>query len=178
MYPKLELPSYFDQESERLLYRKLTLDDVTEWAEFFLDNPNLAYLGNAFPEDTMEASKTWIDRQLGRYEEMGVGHLAVIEKKSGALIGMCGLLSREIEGQNEYEVAYSIKPAYWRQGFGTEMARRMKYFGIENKLAPRFVSMIHPENIGSIKVAENNGMSFLFKSSYMEMPVLVYGTKP
>lgn len=176
MYPKLALASYFNQESERLLYRRLSMDDSSDWAAFFIDNPNLPYLGSGFPEDSDEAAKLWIERQLDRYEEWGSGHLGVIEKKSGALIGMCGLLSREIEGENEYEVAYSIIPAFWRQGYGTEMAQQMKKFGMENALAPRFVSMIHPDNLGSIKVAENNGMVFLFKSTYQEMDVLVYGT--
>jgi RimJ/RimL family protein N-acetyltransferase len=176
MYPKLELASYFNQESDRLLYRRLSLDDISEWADFFIDNPNLTYLGRGFPEDPEEAAQLWVERQLDRYEEWGAGHLGVIEKKSGTLIGMCGLLSREIEGKNEYEVAYSIKPAYWRKGYGTEMARQMKKFGREHKLAPRFVSMIHPDNVGSIKVAENNGMTFLFRSTYQEMEVEVYGT--
>jgi RimJ/RimL family protein N-acetyltransferase len=176
MYPKLNLPSYFDQESERLRYRKLDLSDIEEWSAFFIDNPNLAYLGSDFSKDPMEASKKWIKMQLDRYQNWGCGHLAVIDKESGNLIGMCGLLSREIEGNNEYEVAYSIKPNYWKRGFGTEMAQQMKRFGVENKLAPRFVSMIHPENVGSIKVARNNGMNLLFKSTYMEMDVLVFGT--
>jgi ribosomal-protein-alanine N-acetyltransferase len=176
MFPKLNIASYFDQESDRLRYRKLSLDDVVEWSEFFLNNPNLPFLGRGFSTDPMEASKEWIVRQLDRYAEWGCGHLAVIEKESGKLIGMCGLLAREIEGENEYEVAYSLKPAYWKRGYGTEMARQLKRFGEENKLAPRFVSMIHPDNIGSIKVAQNNGMNLLFKSTYMEMDVLVFGT--
>jgi hypothetical protein len=37
--------------------------------------------------------------------------------------------------------------------------------------------MIHIENIGSIKVAENNGMKFLFESSYKDIPIFVYGTE-
>lgn len=177
MYPKLNLDHYFNQESERLIYRKLTMDDIPSWAEFFEDNPNMAFLGSDFPEDNLIASKDWIDRQMQRYEDWGSGHLGVIEKASGELIGMCGLLSREIEGKNEYEVAYSLKPAYWRKGYGSEMAKQIKKFGKENKLAERFISMIHKDNIGSIKVAENNGMTHLFNSEYMGMPVLVYGTK-
>lgn len=177
MYPKLNLSKYFKQESERLLYRKLSVNDISDWAEFFVDNPNMPYLGSDFPEDNLEASKDWIERQLQRYEDFGCGHLGVVEKGSGELIGMCGLLSREIEGENEYEVAYSLKPKFWRKGYGSEMAQQIRKFGEENVLAPRFVSMIHKDNIGSIKVAENNGMQHIFDSEYMGMPVLVYGTK-
>lgn len=177
MFPKLNQPAYFNQESERLIYRKLSENDIVSWAEFFVDNPNLSYLGRDFPDDIIKASTKWINVQLERYEQYGTGHIGVIEKDSGELIGMCGLLSREIEGNNEYEVAYSLKPKYWRKGYATEMARQMKKFGIEHRLAPRFVSMIHIENIGSIKVAENNGMKCLFESSYKDMPIFVYGTE-
>lgn len=175
MYPKLELEDYFDQESERLLYRKLSKGDIVSWSEFFVDNPNLPYLGGDFSSDTMQASSDWINKQLDRYKECGTGLLGVIEKESGELIGVCGLLSREVEGENEYEVAYSLKPAYWKKGYGTEMARQIKIFGVEHKLAPRFISLIHKDNIGSIKVAKNNGMDYLFDSEYMGMPVVVFG---
>ena len=175
MYPKVHLPDYFEQESERLRYRKLSLEDIPEWAPFFIANPNLPYLGSAFPPDTEAAAREWIERQLERYSDWGMGHLGVIEKKSSEFIGMCGILAREIEGRDEYEIAYSLKPSYWRKGYGTEMARQMRRFGEQHKLAPRFVSMIHPDNEGSIKVARNNGMIFLFDSEYLGMPVVVYG---
>ena len=177
MYPKVHLPEYFEQESDRLNYRKLTLEDIPEWAPFFIANPNLLYLGSAFPADTEAASREWIERQLERYSDWGMGHLGVIEKESGELVGMCGILAREIEGKDEYEIAYSLKPTYWRRGYGTEMARQMRKFGEQHNLAPRFVSMIHPDNSGSIKVARNNGMVYLFDSDYQGMPVVVYGDK-
>ena len=177
MYPKLKLPEYFHQESERLIYRKLTLEDISDWAPFFIDNPNLPYLGNPFSTDINAASREWIQRQLDRYEDWGTGHLGVIEKKSGELIGMCGLLAREINGKNEYEVALSLKRSHWRKGYGSKMAKQMKKFGEEHQLSPRFVSMIHPENLGSIKVAKNNGMVYLFESEYQGMTVVVYGNE-
>lgn len=36
---------YFNQESDRLKYRKLTLEDIPSWVEFFVDNDHLKYLG-------------------------------------------------------------------------------------------------------------------------------------
>lgn len=37
--------NYFNQESDRLVYRKLTIGDVGSWSEFFADNDRLSYLG-------------------------------------------------------------------------------------------------------------------------------------
>ena len=36
---------YFNQKSNRLQFRKLTEEDIPSWLEFFVDNPNLEYLG-------------------------------------------------------------------------------------------------------------------------------------
>ncbi|MFT5832731.1 MAG: ribosomal-protein-alanine N-acetyltransferase, partial [Cognaticolwellia sp.] len=36
---------YFNQESERLRFRKLTTDDIPRWLEFFKNNDNLKFLG-------------------------------------------------------------------------------------------------------------------------------------
>ena len=36
---------YFNQESKRLIYRKLVEGDLESWTEFFIDNDRLPYLG-------------------------------------------------------------------------------------------------------------------------------------
>jgi hypothetical protein len=35
--------------------------------------------------------------------------------------------------------------------------------------------MLHKENIGSVKVAENNGFTYLFDETFMGMDLRVYG---
>ena len=36
---------YFNQQSERLVFRKLTKEDVPSWTEFFENNEFLGFLG-------------------------------------------------------------------------------------------------------------------------------------
>ncbi len=166
--------NYFNQTSERLIYRKLEKSDIESWTEFFVDNPNLPYFG--IPDVSIEEkSRLWINMQLERYKGNSFGGLASICKETGKLIGTAGISKKEIEGKTEYEVAYSLKPKYWRQGYGTEMSSTMKQFAIENNIHNRVISIIHKDNIGSIKVSERNGMRHLFDTVYKEMPCLVYG---
>jgi [ribosomal protein S5]-alanine N-acetyltransferase len=171
--------SYFQQETERLKFRALTLEDIPLWVEFFHNNPNVRFVGvDAAKNQThLDIATEWINRQLARYEEDGFGMLGAIEKETGDLIGMTGILSREIEGKQEKEIGYSYMPKTWGKGYATEAAMQMHQFGRENHLAERFISIIHLENFASMRVAEKNGMKPLFESKYMDMDVIVYGTE-
>ena len=167
--------NYFEQSSERLIFRKLTAADIPVWLTFFENNDHLPFMGMDLSKDHASLAEGWITSQFDRYEKEGLGHLAVIEKSSGALVGLSGILIREIMDRTEYEIAYSLIPAYWRKGFGTEMAQQMKKFGMAAEVSDRFISIIHKDNVGSMKVAEKNGMNVFYKTHYLGMDVLVYG---
>ena len=168
--------NYFNQESERLIFRKLSSADISTWTEFFVNNDHLEYLG-LDSSKTPEANATeWINRQLQRYADDEFGHLAVIEKCSGDFVGMGGLLIREIKGAKEFEIGYSLKPVFWGKGYGTEIAIQIKKYGDENKVAKRFISIIHTKNSRSIRVAEKNEMVFMSKTEFQNMPVFIYST--
>lgn len=168
---------YFNQESERLSYRKLTYDDAKSWEEFFVNNNRIHFLGLDPKRPKEELAKETIARQLKRYEEDKIGLLAVIEKKSGDLIGLTGLISREVENKKEIEIGYSFKAKYWGNGYATEAAQSMKTFGLNNEIAKRFISIIHKDNTTSFRVAERNGMKPIIETNFMGMDVIIYGSK-
>lgn len=169
--------NYFQQESERLHYRKLTEDDIESWIAFFIDNDSLKYFGFDESKSHRELSTEWVTRQIERYEENGLGHLAVIEKTSGNLIGFGGLIVREFDGKGYYEIGYSLKPTSWKKGYGTEIAQQMRKFGTMSGLSDKFISIIHVDNTRSMHVATKNNMTPLFESTYMDLPIIVYGDK-
>lgn len=166
---------YFDQTSERLIYRKVAETDVESWKDFFVDNDRLRFLGMDQNGDINTYAKDWISNQLTRYEKYGLGHLATIEKNSGKFIGLAGIIPREVDGEKYMEIAYSLKPPYWGKGYGTEMATQLKNFGIQHKIADRFISIIHKENADSIRVAQKNDMKVLFETIYLDMEVFIFG---
>ncbi len=166
---------YFNQESKRLTYRKLVEGDLESWKEFFIANDRLPFLGMDPNGDTNTFAKDWINNQLIRNEEHGLGHLATIEKESGNFIGLAGIVPRIVDGTEYMEIAYSLKPPYWGKGFGTEMATQLKTFGFQHKIANRFISIIHKDNADSIGVAKKNGMQILFETKYLDMDVFIFG---
>lgn len=169
--------NYFNQETNRLFLRKLTMSDIESWLEFFIDNNRLHFLGLDTSKSNETLAKEWIIKQLDRYETQSLGLLAAIEKTSGKFIGMCGIIPREILDQHELEIGYSLKPAYWGKGYATELALQMKKFGFDTKLTNRFISIIHKENVESMNVARKNKMEIIAETNYLGMEVFVFGTR-
>ncbi|SOC79681.1 Protein N-acetyltransferase, RimJ/RimL family [Salinimicrobium sediminis] len=166
---------YFDQQSDRLTYRKLNEKDIDSWVEYFVDNDRLAYLGLDLSKTKETLAEEWIRLQFNRYQEQGLGHLAIELKETGEFIGMGGIIPRELNGKKEYEIAYSLIPRFWGNGFATEIARTFRDHGFKNKIADRFISIIDIANHQSAHVARKNGMLVLFKTEYLGLQVNIFG---
>jgi [ribosomal protein S5]-alanine N-acetyltransferase len=168
--------SYFNQETNRLQFRKLRASDVDNWIEFFENNDRIHFMG--FTDRTKSnysLAKEWIEMQLERYENCGLGLLAAIDTSSHELVGLAGLVPRYLFNGTEYEVVYSLKQRHWGKGYGTEMALKMKEFGIKHHIASRFISIIHVQNTPSMNVAIKNGMKIVHQMEYQDMNVFVFG---
>lgn len=165
----------FPIESERISFRLLTEDDMKAWEAFFTDNPYLHYVGVLNPKSPTEESKVWVERQMKRYSETGIGILAACLKETGELIGNAGIIWRDdVLGQERYEIGYSVIPKYWKQGFASEMAIRLREYFEEHKIDSSVISIINIENVGSQKVAENNGMRRGPQFEFLNTPCYVY----
>lgn len=146
-------------ETERLLLRRLTLDDLDALYALYRDPEVRRYFpdGTQTYQETKEELEWIIDVYYGKY---GYGLWATIHKPTGAFIGRCGLLPWTIEGQFEIEVAYLIAKEYWGQGLGTEAAQAILRYGFDQVGAPRLICLIEEQNRASQVVATKIGMRF------------------
>ncbi|MEM9050969.1 MAG: GNAT family N-acetyltransferase [Bacteroidota bacterium] len=167
--------SYFNQGSGRLIFRKTSLEDVSDWKEFFINNSLIHFLGLDLNKSPEELATNWIEMQLKRYEELGLGHLAVTEIDSGLFIGMAGIIPRNLADRKDHEIAYSFIPRYWGKGYATEAARSLLQYGKQNIQTDRFISIIDLENHACANVARKNGMEILFQTEFLGMDVNVFG---
>ncbi len=167
--------NYFNQQTERLKFRKLSVDDIEIWTDFFTDNDRLRFLGLDLSKSAEIHAKEWIEKQLERYENDNLGLLALELKENNELIGVCGIIPRILNEKEEFEIGYSILPRYWKRGYASEAAVQMRLFGFENVTKNRIISIIHKENIDSMNVAVKNGMKILFETEFQGMDVFIYG---
>jgi ribosomal-protein-alanine N-acetyltransferase len=145
-------------DTERLLLRRLTLADLDDMAQLYADPEVMRFFsGTRTRQQTLD--HLLLAQQC--YEQYGYYLWATIHKADDRFIGRCGLLPQMIDGRQEVEVAYMLARPYWGQGLGTEAACAIKEYGFERYPFARLISLIDPDNLASIRVAEKNGMRYV-----------------
>jgi len=165
------------QETERLIFRKFQQSDFEKWLPFHQDPRSTEYW-EGLPKDPTKACNEQFERLFERYDNNLGGMNALINKTSGKLIGMCGLLVQTVDEMEELEIGYSILPEYWKMGYATEAAIKCKSYAFENQLSDSLISIIHIDNMPSQKVAMNNGMVLDKTTEYKDNPVHIFRVYP
>jgi [ribosomal protein S5]-alanine N-acetyltransferase len=147
-----------NSQTERLNLRPLTLDDVETWRPFTVDPRAMEFMITFYPPEVTDRALHWIEFQLRRYAENRYGMMALIEKETGEMVGMCGLLSQVVDDIPELEVGYHILPNYWGKGYAPEAAKFFINYAFDNNLNDSIVSIIDVGNVKSQRVAEKNGL--------------------
>ncbi len=142
-------------ETDRLVLRPLTVADQLSLAAVLSDRETMSWYPRPY---TAEEVRQWIERQIARYPK-GSGLLAMVEQKTGRLIGDCGAVWQEVDGVTELEIGYHVNRERWKHGFATEAARAVMDYAFRRFDVNRLISMIRPENTPSRRVAEKNGLT-------------------
>lgn len=106
-------------DTDRLELRAFTLGDLDELASMLADAEALTHWGRPL---TRGESCSWIERNLRRYEDDGFGRCAVLLRRTGELVGDCGLTHTLVEGQPEVELGWIVRRSHQRKGIATEAA--------------------------------------------------------
>jgi RimJ/RimL family protein N-acetyltransferase len=169
-----------NEQTERLWFRPAKPTDFDTWLIFCAYPDSLKYI---FGEeqlawnDPYKYCEYWFERIFTRYQNGLGGMNVLIEKSSGQMVGMCGLLVQTIDEIEELEIGYSLMPDYRGKGFALEAARKCKEFAMAHHLSESLISVVHVDNEASAKVARNNGM-FLDKTTVSHgAPVNVFRIK-
>jgi len=163
----------FVLETERLILCEFTMEDEKDLLKLFSD-PDVMHFSVSGPLD-MKGVRAFLKKTLQSYKEHGYGKWAVILKKTGELVGACGIHNVKIDYEYLTEIGYRLVKKHWGKGLGTEVAVSIRDYGFETLKLPYLVSCMHPDNIASIRVAEKNGMKYWRDGEFFGVPCLVYG---
>jgi RimJ/RimL family protein N-acetyltransferase len=169
-------------ETERLLLRPIAEDDLAFFVELHGDPRVMRYMSRGGRTKTPEDTREWLAGIRRRYEEEGTGAYAIVLEQDGRLVGRSGTSLCEIErtpstpdalplaawGRGSFpegveverftEVGYVVHPAFQGRGYATEAAARWIRFVLEELGEREVVSLVHPANEPSLRVAAKNGM--------------------
>jgi RimJ/RimL family protein N-acetyltransferase len=142
--------------TERLRLRPLELRDAGALNEIQADPEHMRFYPHPF---TMEETIAWIQRVLVRYEEHGLGLLAVEDRRTGEFLGNVGPVVQEVDGVREIELGWSVTPRRARQGIATEAGAACRDWVFANVHPDHVISLILPANLPSAGVARKLGMT-------------------
>ncbi len=158
-------------ETERLLIRELTLDD--------LDAVHRV-LNESFGDGPLEQRRTWLQWTVLNYECLGrlyqppYGDRAIVRKADGALVGSIGFVQSLVPlgrlptfttgtpadalHQPEFGLFWAVGVAYRGQGYASEAAGAMVEYGFTHLRLKRMVATTEHDNAASMAVMRHIGM--------------------
>ena len=144
---------FTELETERLLLRKLYESDFPIVYDWLGNNENMKYRKKTLSKEEARKYLEWAISSADEEECKNFEFAAVI-KETGALIGVASLFGLD----DEPELGWTIHRDYWRQGFGTEMAKALLNFGFGTLGLRRIIAGCNAKNTASYLIMERMGM--------------------
>jgi len=145
-------------ETERLILRPPTTEDLPAWNAFHSDPEVMKHLGGVQgPELTWRS----VCGMAGAWTIEGFSMFSVIEKSTGAWVGRLG--PWRPAGWPGTEIGWGLARSAWGKGYATEGASAAMDYVVDILGWSEIIHTILPENTGSIRVAERLGSRYLRK---------------
>lgn len=165
-------------KTKRLILRKIEPADTGDIGRILQDENVMYAWEHPFTEEQVD---NWIKENIVRYERDGYSYWAVVEKKTGSLVGVCGLIVEQAEGENYVGIGYIFSKEHWGRGYAAESAAGCMDYAFRVLQLDEVTAQIRPDNRSSRKVAEKLGMTvqkrFLRNYRGKDVPHLLYCRK-
>jgi RimJ/RimL family protein N-acetyltransferase len=157
-------------ETYRLILRPFQEDDIGRLAELMANRDFMRFSLGPY---TRGKTHTVLEKFLS-WDKAGLpSPFAVVLRENHDVLGYCGFL-HHAEVPEEVEIGYRLDPAYWNRGLITEAARAVRDYAFIGLNLPRVISLIHPENIPSRRVAEKIGLMQEKEIMFRGLPTIVF----
>jgi len=161
-------------ETERLILRPFTMDDLEELHRLVYADPEVATRWAGRTKTLDEISDSFARKV--RQREGEPGFLAIVLKKGGALLGLSGF-QRYMPGEDtsyivledapsrigqdpdfiEVELTYALGREHWKKGYATEAAKALIEYGFKELRIGRMVNSVSGENVDSVNLMRRLG---------------------
>jgi RimJ/RimL family protein N-acetyltransferase len=157
--------------TQRLSLRRFREDDLDGLASLMSDPDFMRFSSGTFSHDQTEA---FLGKILTLDRAGTPSEFALRISGQDRLLGYCGFFQQRVDEIDEIEIGYRLEPTYWGRGLATEAARAVRDHGFNDLQLERMISLIHPENEPSRRVAEKNGMILEKETVFHGFPTQVY----
>ncbi len=161
-------------QTRRLTLRRFTDSDLDALAVLMHDEQFMRFSRGIF---SREQTAAFLERIFAGYRDDAPSQFAVIVRAENKLIGYCGFFRQTVDDVEEIEIGYRLDANYWGQGLATEAARAVRDHAFNDLKLDHVISLIHPDNIASRRVAEKNGMAPERETVFRGFPTIVFGIR-
>lgn len=145
-------------ETERLILRRLTVEDGEFILELLNDPSWLRFIGDKGVRTLDDACDYILKSPIAMYERLGFGLYLTELKYESVPIGICGLIKRD--SLEDVDIGFAFLPNYRGKGYAFESASAVMSYGRRNFGLSRVVAITSPDNYGSAKLLEKLGFNF------------------
>ena len=160
-------------QTARLYLRPFSENDLDDLAPLMANRDFMRFSSGVY---SREQTAGFLERVGQRDREGLPSQFAVILLSEARLIGYCGFFLQTVEGVEELEIGYRLDPQFWGRGLATEAAQAVRDYAFDDLRLSRVISLIHPENKASRRVAEKNGMTPEKETTFRGFPAIVFGS--
>ena len=148
----------FILETDRLRLRRLSVDDA-EFILRLLNEPSfIQNIGDRGVRTIDDARAYILKGPIASYEKFGFGLWLIEEKGTGAPVGICGLLKRDV--LEDVDIGYALLPEFWSQGYALESASAVVSYAGEKLGLKRVAAVTNSDNKSSIRLLEKMGFQY------------------
>jgi len=156
-------------ESERLILRRFTPDDVDNLFELDSDPEVMRYLTGGPGTPREEIERDCIPAYLNYYEQFeGYGFWVALEKSTGNFLGWFHFRPGPSDRIDQPELGYRLRKSAWGKGYATEGSQALIDKGFTELGVQRVIASTYQDNAGSRRVMEKCGLRLI--RSYHLMP--------
>jgi RimJ/RimL family protein N-acetyltransferase len=162
-------------ETDRLVLRRFTEDDVDLLVELDADPEVMRYINGGEPTSRAEVVDEVLPAFLDYYKRYpGYGFWAAIEKSTGDFLGWFHFRPAADGYDDEPELGYRLRRPAWGKGYATEGSRALIDKGFAELGAQRVFAGTMAVNTASRRVMEKSGLRFA-RTFHAEWPVRIPG---
>ena len=141
-------------ETERLILRNYTMDDVPAVHEYF-SSEEVSRYEDFWPqtiEEVAEDLSDWKDKD---------NRMAVVLKETGELIGSVGYWVDEEDGETEYSIDFDFNPRFWHKGYALEASKEVVRHLTEDLRVKEICGDCDERNTASSNLLERLGFQLI-----------------
>jgi RimJ/RimL family protein N-acetyltransferase len=149
-------------ETERLVLRRFTEDDVDNLVELDSDPDVMHFINGGRPTPRDKIENEVLPMFLDFYERFaGYGFWAAVEKSTEEFVGWFHFRPAEGTHPGEVELGYRLRRSAWGKGYATEGSRALIHKGFAEFGVQRVFASTMVVNVASRRVMEKAGLKFV-----------------